>query len=86
LSGAAIGQDKDATREFYGRMDALHDFAHRHNTRSTQCVSVPEHVGPSGLKRSNEVSANVGASAPLVLKRHRRRRTSEGARAYIRLI
>ena len=64
LSGAAIGQDKDATREFYGRMVPFKTSLTGTIDASAQCVSVPEHAGQVGQNGGQQVSKfHVGASA-----------------------
>jgi lipid-binding SYLF domain-containing protein len=52
LSGAAVGQDKDATREFYGRMVPFKTSLK--GTIPGKCVSVSEHAGQMGENGSSQ--------------------------------
>ena len=56
LSGAAISQDKDATREFYGRMVPFKTSLTGTIEAPAECVSVPEHAGQVGQDGSQQVS------------------------------
>ena len=48
LTGAVIKQDKDATREFYGRMVPFRTSLTGTIEAPQGCVSVPEHAGEVG--------------------------------------